>query len=197
MPEIGGFSLLEDRVFHVLVMTAHTTYRMADDSGDLQTLNIPQSFTAQLPVDFDSLSQIPTVMQRSHVEKKGSSQRYQLPSDNVSGAALPTSTQRRTIGKKLTEGNYVSLERLRKAPKVLPIDENVAIEVEPTETVYHHRWDMMTLSDAGGITRIAPQKKKQNEILAAIAADVEYVIKHIAEQRQPKRNVTQNQQLSR
>ena len=196
MPEVGGLSLLNDRVFHILVMTAHATYHPDNTTEGLQTVHIPQSFTAQIPVDFESLSQIPNIKKKSHMKKKGSSQRYHFPSNSAPGAALPTPLQRQKIGKTLTEGNYVSLEWLRKASKVLSIDETIALDVRPSETEYHHRWDMMTLSDAGGITRIAPQKKKQTEILNAIAADVEYVLKYVAGQRQPRRGATESPQVS-
>jgi hypothetical protein len=44
----------------------------------------------------------------------------------------------------------------------------------------------MTLSTAEGMTRKAPQQIQQKETLVAIAKDVEYVLKHIAKQRQDK-----------
>jgi hypothetical protein len=44
----------------------------------------------------------------------------------------------------------------------------------------------MTLSTAEGMTRKAPDSIQQKETLVAIAKDVEYVLKHIAKQRQGK-----------
>ena len=44
----------------------------------------------------------------------------------------------------------------------------------------------MTLSTAGGITRIAPKGVQEKETLNAIAEDVEYVLTHIAKQRHEK-----------
>jgi hypothetical protein len=44
----------------------------------------------------------------------------------------------------------------------------------------------MTLSTAEGMTRKAPDSIQQKETLVAIAKDVEYVLKHVAKQRQEK-----------
>lgn len=41
----------------------------------------------------------------------------------------------------------------------------------------------MTLSTAGGLTRIAPKSVQEKETLVATAKDVEYVLAYIAEQR--------------
>jgi hypothetical protein len=48
----------------------------------------------------------------------------------------------------------------------------------------------MTLSTAEGMTRKAPESIQQKETLVAIAKDVEYVLKHIAEQRQGRLDQT-------
>ncbi|KAF1845737.1 uncharacterized protein K460DRAFT_366588 [Cucurbitaria berberidis CBS 394.84] len=138
MPEVGGLSLLEDRVFHVLIVTAHSTCPPHASSGG------PRSFTVQIPVDIESLSDVNTIRQRSHVTKKGSSRRYHLPSDALNETLPPTEAQKKKIGKKLTEGNYVSLERLCKASKELLTNERVTLEEALTQFDYHHRWDMST-----------------------------------------------------
>ncbi len=44
----------------------------------------------------------------------------------------------------------------------------------------------VTLSTAAGITELAPSSVTHKEILKAIGADVDHVIKHIAEARQRK-----------
>lgn len=44
----------------------------------------------------------------------------------------------------------------------------------------------MTLSTAKGVTEFAPGSTKQKETLKAVAADVEYVLKYIAEARKEK-----------
>ena len=181
MPDVvGGLSFLEDRVFHVLVITVHFTGPAHASSSIFRSRGGPRSITVQLPVDIESFNNINTIMQRSHVKKK----RYYLPSNAASGTSRPNETQQKRIGKKLTEGNYVSLERLCKASKDPPKGDGVAVAASPTESDYHHRWDMMTLSTAGGLTRLAPKRVEQNETLKAIAMDVEYVIKHIADSRQ-------------
>lgn len=101
----------------------------------------------------------------------------------------PTATQKKSTRKKLTEGNYVSLERICRASKEVPEGEEVVDDMGTgTGTGYHHRWDMMTLSTAGGITRLAPKRVEHKETLKAVAADVEYVVKYIAEMRQKRIN---------
>lgn len=134
MPEIiPGLGLLQDRVFHVLVVTAHSTYPLKVKPGT------PQSFTAQLPIDFASLSDSNSIMKRSHFKKEGSTFRYYLPSD----AVTVTEERKKRVGRKLTEGNYVSLERLQQASKdPLPPGEAVVLGPPPIDTVYRHRWDM-------------------------------------------------------
>ena len=137
MPEVlAGLGLLQDRVFHVLVITAHSLY--PPDA----TSQSPQSFTVQLPIDFDSLRCCDSIMQRSHVKTSGSSLRYHLPSNAAPGAAQEVEDQKKRVGKKLTEGNYVSLERLRKASKNPPADETNVPAAPPKDTEHHHRWDM-------------------------------------------------------
>lgn len=186
MPKVGGLSLLNDRVFHVLVMTAHS---MNCVDGDTE---VPESCTVQIPVDFKSICRIDAIAKRSHTKQKGSSLRYALPQDDP-GATSFKKIQKQSVDRKLTEGIYVSVERLRHALKDLPVSSGDTPEVRPKGLEYQHRWDMMTLSDAGGITRAAPAKTKQKEILDAIAADVEYVIRFIAETRKSNNPSPQNQ----
>jgi hypothetical protein len=163
MPKALGVSLLQQRVFHVLCITAHSTY---DTPSKGESTPRSQSHTLQLPVNIESFRDVGTVMSRS---------RYR-PSANlcdvtdhltVEGAA--TKRQQKYNGKKFTEGVYASLERLRQA-------------ASSTEKSLH-RWDMMTKSDARGITRIAPWSVQKKETLEAVAKDVLYVLEHIGKQR--------------
>lgn len=185
MPKVGGISVLNDRVFYVLVMTAHNTHLLDDSTEN------PQSLTVQLPVDFKSIRQQQTIASRSHVSQAGSSMRYKIHQDGK-GASSISHVQQQSDNNKLTLGNYVSLERFRHALKSPPANEAGASHVQTTDSEYQHRWDMMTLSDAGGISRLAPGKTKQKETLDAIAADVEYVIKFIAETRKSNLPPMQN-----
>ena len=185
MPKVGGLDLLNDRVFYVLVVTAHSTYDADTKDDAMPSQRRRQSFTAQLPVNFESFSGVDAMLQRSHVKMRGSSMYFQRSADQTADPKEPASTKPQRNGQKLTEGNYVSLERVREAPETRPSNVGRSpIPSQKTEPEYSHRWDMMTLSKAGGITRFAPKRIQIKETLDAIAADVHYVIKHIAEQRQ-------------
>ncbi len=129
-------SFMQDRVFHALVISAHSSYPQDATSGT------PFSFTVQLPIDFDSLNVSEAVMQRSRIKASGSSRRYHVSSDASSGTAQTTEDQKKRIGKKLTEGNYVSFERLKAASKENPTDTKSPPAPPPMDTEYHHLWDM-------------------------------------------------------
>lgn len=163
MPKALGMNMLQNRVFHVLCVTAHSTYDApsGDEAGPLR-----QSYTLQLPIAFDSLKDIAAVNDRSHIKPK--SQKYEFRSQN--GARISDERQKKSQGKSLTEGVYVSLERLRQAPR--GSNENA------------HRWDMATKSDAKGISKAAPWGTKKKETLQAISKDVSYVFEQIKKQRQ-------------
>ncbi|KAF1838610.1 hypothetical protein BDW02DRAFT_488663 [Decorospora gaudefroyi] len=178
MPKVIGFNLLQDRVFHVLVVTARSYH--AESPAELS-----HSFTVQLPVDYDSFSDVAIVQRRSHAKKTASSQCYHFPSDADSPRSRPGAVEQKHQGKKLTEGTYVSLERLLGAPKALSVHDDTRRQTNSAND-NHHRWDMMTLSTAEGMTRKAPEQIQQKETLVAIAKDVEYVLKHIAKQRQDR-----------
>ncbi|EOA80801.1 uncharacterized protein SETTUDRAFT_100252 [Exserohilum turcica Et28A] len=168
MPKVAGREFLQDRVFHVLVVTTQTKH--AESPGELA-----RTFTVQLPVDFESFGN-GIMAQRSHVKKIGSSRTYQVPQGQESCSFKPD-VQRSRQGRKLTEGKYVAFERLTGAPKKPPSD---------TGNTGHHRWDMMTVGAAGGVTRIAPKSVQEKETMVEIAKDVEYVFTYIAEQRRKK-----------
>ena len=100
----------------------------------------------------------------------------------------------------------MSLERLQRAVKAPPAEGRGTPASPPMDTEYHHRWDMskcshylkskessanflfhfftVTLSTAKGITDYAPESTKQKETFKAVAVDVDYVITHIAKNRQ-------------
>jgi hypothetical protein len=135
MPKVLGLSMLEDRVFHVLVVTARS-YKAESPS------ELSHSFTVQLPVDYNSFSDVELMTRRSHVRTTGSSQCYHVPSAEGSAGTEPSDHQRKRQGKKLTEGNYVSLERLVGAPR--RVSDNIPQQTEPTNGDYNHRWDMVS-----------------------------------------------------
>jgi hypothetical protein len=152
MPKALGLSLLQNRVFHVLCITAHST----------PSTSQIQSITLQLPIDFPSFKNTQSVMSKSHI--RPGSQTYDNPEAYDRNA--PEREKKRN-GNKFTEGVYVSVERL----------------VEGEGATGSHRWDMMTKSDAKGITKIAPWSTRRKETLNAIAEDVRYVLDEIKKQR--------------
>jgi hypothetical protein len=56
-------SLLRDRVFHVLCITAHSSY---DAPEDVESGLRSQSHTLQLPIDIESFQDIVEVTTKSH-----------------------------------------------------------------------------------------------------------------------------------
>lgn len=122
MPKVAGLSLLQDRVFHVLVVTANTYQKEAPSE-------LYKSFTVQLPIDYASFGDVKIVQETSRMKMRGSSQCYHFPSSAESGSA-PDANQKQRQGKKLTEGTYVSLERLIGADSA---------------NNDRHRWDMVGL----------------------------------------------------
>jgi hypothetical protein len=135
MPKVLGLSMLEDRVFHVLAVTARS-YRTENPS------ELSHSFTVQLPIDYNTFSDVELMTRRSHVKVSRSSRCYHVPSGEGSAGTEPSDDQRKRQGNKLTEGNYVSLERLVGAPRRVSVD--AAQQVKPTDGDDHHRWDMVS-----------------------------------------------------
>ncbi|KAH7391776.1 hypothetical protein BKA66DRAFT_26427 [Pyrenochaeta sp. MPI-SDFR-AT-0127] len=189
MPKLlGGLSLLQDRVFHVLVITVHSTCPADANAKAFESCKISQSCTIQLPIDFESLSNVQAVMQKSRIKKDGSTRRYSLPTSTATDTAEFLDTQKQRTGNKLTEGIYVSVERLQKALKEVPAEDGVSLEAQYADKDYQHRWDMMTVSTAKGITQFAPERVKQTETLKAVAEDVYGVIQYVARARQNEQN---------
>lgn len=135
MPKVAGLSLLQDRVFHALIITMNT-YKTESLS------ELALSLTVQLPIDYASFEDVKVMQERSRMKTKGSSQIYQFPSSAGSGST-PDANQKQRQGKKLTEGTYVSLERLISASAV-PTDGDVAQQAESSDS-NRHRWDMVGL----------------------------------------------------
>ena len=133
MPKVAGLSLLQDRVFHALIVTMNTY------NADLSEL--ASSFTVQLPMDYTSFGDVKIMQERSRMERKGSSQLYRFPS-NIGPDSTPDANQKQRQGKKLTEGIYVSLERLIGASKTR-VDGDAAQQAESPDND-HHRWDMVS-----------------------------------------------------
>ncbi|KAH9860543.1 hypothetical protein J1614_011874 [Plenodomus biglobosus] len=177
MPRVAGFKLLNDRVFHVLVVTLHSRFVPPNHDG---TVTRRQSITVQLPIDFDSFRSVETIMQRSHLIKKGSC-RYYVPRSSPQHPI--TAKQQERKGNKLVEGNYVSLEHVHEAN--LDWDAVQSKREAPTQadTDYCHEWRMMTLSIAGGVTRYAPHRTQMKETLEAISGDVYEAIECIQKDR--------------
>lgn len=176
MPQVAGFNFLNDRVFHVLIMTAHSTWLPGGSDDDTERR---QSVTVQLPIDIDSFGSIDIVKQRSRLSKTGNSG-YYLPREVLFGRRPVTPEQRKRKGRKVVEGNYVSVENVFEASAESPTG------TEPplcTDANYCHHWRMMTLSTAGGVTKFAPNKTQMKETLTAIAGDVYEAIKCIQKDR--------------
>jgi hypothetical protein len=163
--------LLQDRVFHVLCVTVHSKYTTAHE---LESGPPTQALTLQLPIDMNTFSGVPGLGQRSHIQK--GAYRYEYRDPPVAGQAPPNARQKNRKGKRLTEGFYVSMERLREAaPKDSREDKGM------------HQWDMMTQSDAKGVTTLAPYKTTMKGTLDAVTKDVDYVLDHIRKRRQDQK----------
>jgi hypothetical protein len=163
MPKVLGASLLHQRVFHVLCITAHSTH---DFPGE--PVSRTQSNTLQLPISLDSFHDCQTVMNKSRY--RPDTKIYNITHNFKSESDL-SDRQCKYLCKKFTEGIYVSLERLFSASNTdNPLKDR-------------HRWDMMTKSDARGITRFAPWSIQKKETLEAVAKDVLYVLEQIRRQR--------------
>lgn len=172
MPKALGVSLLQQRVFHVLCITAHSTY---DAPGEEESKARSRSHTLQLPVDIDSFRDIPAVMSKSRY--RPSTSLYDV-TNHLTVEGSVTKRQQKYNGKKFTEGVYASLERICQAHSSERRDDGL------------NRWDMMTKSDARGITRIAPWSVQKKETLEAVAKDVLYVLEQIGKQRKTQRGNT-------
>lgn len=168
-------ALLEDRVFHVLCITAHSANPVASATEGQSKIH-PQSHTLQLPVNIESFRDVSSVVSRSHFQQKPS--KY-----IIEGVSAPTARQKKHNGKNVTEGIYCSLERLFQIPDSSGIGSQ-------------YQWDMMTSSDAKGSTRFAPWSIKKKETLEAVAKDVQYVLDYIRKQRLAARGTAQDTQLA-
>lgn len=128
MPKVAGRDLLQDRVFHVLVVTTQTNH--TESSSELA-----RSSTVQLPIDYETFKDR-IIGQRSHMKKTGSARSYQIPPGREGSDPKPSDAQQSHQGKKLTEGKYVSLERLEAAS---------GSSTATAGNSNNHRWDMVGL----------------------------------------------------
>lgn len=146
---------LQDRVFHALAI-----------SGKQEG----QSINMQIPIDHASFVAEETIRARSRLEPYGNGFRYNTEANrDENREPKPTETQKQRSGKKVTEGIYASLERIR-----------VITGIEPQCT----QWDMMTLSNAGGVVSSVPVAMQKGQLLEAVSKDVQFVIEEIGKQRE-------------
>lgn len=146
---------LQDRVFHALAV-----------SGKQEG----QSINVQIPIDYNSFTSVETIRSRSRLAPQGNAFRYNMDANrNENREPKPTETQKQRSGKKVTEGVYASLERIR-----------IITGTEPQYT----QWDMMTLSNAGGIVSSVPVAMQKGQLLEAVSKDVQFVIREVGKQRE-------------
>lgn len=146
---------LQDRVFHTLAI-----------SGKQEG----QSINLQIPIDYASFLTVESVRARSRLEPQGNAFRYNTEANrDENREPKPTETQKQRSGKKVTEGVYASLERIR-----------IITGTEPQ----YSQWDMMTLSNAGGIVSSVPVAMQKGQLLEAVSKDVQFVIQEVGKQRE-------------
>ncbi|KAJ4987172.1 hypothetical protein SVAN01_07324 [Stagonosporopsis vannaccii] len=145
---------LQDRVFHALAI-----------SGKQEG----QSINLQIPIDYTSFITVDTIRARSRLDPQGNAFRYNTEANrDENREPKPTETQKQRNGKKVTEGVYASLERIR-----------IITGTEPQFT----QWDMMTLSNAGGVISSVPVAIQKGQLLEAVSKDVQFVIQEVGKQR--------------
>ena len=150
---------LQDRVFHALAI-----------SGKQET----QSINLQLPIDYTSFSAVQIIRARSRLEPQGNAFRYNTEANRFENREPePTEMQKQRSGKKVTEGVYASLERIR-----------IITGTEPQFT----QWDMMTLSNAGGIVSSVPVPMQKGQLLEAVSKDVQFVLQEVGKQREGRQS---------
>lgn len=145
---------LQDRVFHALAI-----------SGKQET----QSINMQLPIQYSSFVVAEAVGARSRLESQGNAFRYNAEANrHENREPKPTKMQQERNGKKITEGIYASVERIR-----------IVAGTEPQYT----QWDMMTLSNAGGVVSSVPVAMQKGQLLEAVSKDVQFVLHEVGKQR--------------
>jgi hypothetical protein len=146
---------LQDRVFHALAISGK---------------QVGQSINMQIPIDYSSFIAIETIRARSRLEPQGNAFRYNTETNRYENREpKPTKMQQDRSGKKVVEGIYASLERIR-----------VVTGTEPQYT----QWDMMTLSNAGGVVSSVPVAMQKGQLLEAVSKDVQFVLQEIGKQRE-------------
>ncbi|KAJ4352697.1 hypothetical protein N0V95_004022 [Ascochyta clinopodiicola] len=146
---------LQDRVFHALAI-----------SGKQEA----QSINMQIPIDYAFFTAVQSIRARSRLEPQGSAFRYNTEANRSENREpKPTEVQKQRSGKKVTEGIYASLERIR-----------IITGTEPQFT----QWDMMTLSNAGGVVSSVPVSMQKGQLLEAVSKDVQFVLEEVGKQRE-------------
>ena len=145
---------LQDRVFHALAISG----KQAN-----------QSINMQVPINYASFTAVQTIRSRSRLEQQGNAFRYNTEANRLENREpKPTKLQKQRNGKKITEGVYVSLERIR-----------IITGTQPQFT----QWDMMTLSNPGGIVSSVPVVMQKGQLLEAVSKDVQFVLQEVGKQR--------------
>lgn len=153
---------LQDRVFHALAISG---------KQELQSVNM------QIPIDYTSFITVGSVHARSRLEPQGNAFRYNTEVNRNEGREpKPTDVQKQRSGKKVTEGVYASLERIR-----------VMTGTEPQYT----QWDMMTISNAGGVVSSVPVAMQKGQLLEAVSKDVQFVLQEVGKQREDAKATAQ------
>ncbi|KAF1929760.1 uncharacterized protein M421DRAFT_129002 [Didymella exigua CBS 183.55] len=146
---------LQDRVFHALAI-----------SGKQEG----QSINMQIPIDYSSFVAVETIRARSRLKPQGNAFRYNTNANrHENREPKPTKMQQERSGKRVTEGIYASLERIR-----------IHTGTEPQYT----QWDMMTLSNAGGVVSSVPVAMQKGQLLEAVSKDVQFVIQEVGKRRE-------------
>ena len=150
---------LQDRVFHTLTISGKQA---------------KQSINMQIPIDYISFTAIQTIRSRSRLEQQGNAFRYNTEANRIENRQTkPTDLQKQRNGKKITEGVYVSLERIR-----------IITGAEPQFT----QWDMMTMSNPGGVVSSVPVAMQKGQLLEAISKDVKFVLEEVGNQRKDSKD---------
>lgn len=146
---------LQDRVFHALAISG---------KQEVQSINM------QIPIDYTSFIAVKTIRSRSRLQPQGNAFRYNTEANrDESREPKPTEMQKQRSGKKVTEGTYASLERI-----------HIITGTEPQFT----QWDMMTLSNAGGVVNSVPVSMQKGQLLEAVSKDVQFVLEEVGKQRE-------------
>jgi hypothetical protein len=106
---IPDLSLIQDRVFHVLVLTVHSKYVL---EGTGKRILKPQSHTVQLPIDIKSFKKSNIMMQKIRIDQR---HRYTGPGILLTDPSAPTKED-------------VSTEQIASTKPSTPAEQNASTE---------------------------------------------------------------------